>query len=167
MTTSLNDLDSLLARYAAGPDGVDAALSGLAEADLDRAIDRGQWTIRQIVHHLADGEPVYNLLVKLAVAVPGSTVNLGEYPGNDPWAEAMGWHERPVKPSLALLRACREDVAGLLRLRAGSWEHTVVFAMPEGQEDMVLPVHQMIRVLVDHLDEHLGEIAAIRQKHGL
>ena len=53
--------DSVIARYIEGPKLLERALAGLTEADLDTAPAKGGWSIRQIVHHLADGDDLWKM----------------------------------------------------------------------------------------------------------
>jgi len=79
-----------LALLAAGADALAAALDGLSEADLDRSPAPGAWTIRQIVNHLADGETIWSIFLRMALGVPDASAQLEWYPGNEAWAGAMG-----------------------------------------------------------------------------
>ncbi|MEA3336173.1 MAG: DinB family protein [Chloroflexota bacterium] len=167
MTEKTTSKDQLLARYAAGYGQLSELLEGLSESDLNRAVAADQWPIRKIVHHLADGEPVYGLLIKIAVGTPGSKVRLGDYPGNEPWSEALHWANRAIEPAVALFKAQREDTTALLRQRPDAWDQQIRFEMPQEQDEISMTVTQMIQVLVDHLDEHAAEIEDIRKKHNL
>ena len=77
-----------LALLAAGADALAAALDGLSEADLDRSPAPGAWTIRQIVNHLADGETIWSIFLRMALGVPDASAQLEWYPGNEAWAGA-------------------------------------------------------------------------------
>ncbi|MBX6341716.1 MAG: VOC family protein, partial [Thermomicrobiaceae bacterium] len=48
--------EEIVALYAEGPAALERALAGLDGADLDLARAPGAWTIRQIVHHVADSD---------------------------------------------------------------------------------------------------------------
>jgi hypothetical protein len=48
----------ILARYAEGPAELVRAIAGLDGAGLDAALDDESWTIRQIVHHIVDGDDI-------------------------------------------------------------------------------------------------------------
>src|SRR5207237_9583672 len=56
------------ALYTRGGDDVEAALAGLAEADLDLTRTPGEWSIRQIVHHLAEVDAMHLMLFASALA---------------------------------------------------------------------------------------------------
>ena len=56
-----------LALYADGPTQLEAVLMGLTESDLNLAQPGDSWTIRQIVHHLADGDDLWKTCIKAAL----------------------------------------------------------------------------------------------------
>jgi len=78
-----------------------AALSGLGDADLDQPYRPGGWTVRQLVHHIADSHMHAYLRMKFAITMDEPTIL--PYDENK-WvalADATG----PIEPSLALLQA--------------------------------------------------------------
>ena len=56
MTTETTDRNALIERYRSGMADLEDALAGITASELDRPQASGEWTARQIVHHLADGE---------------------------------------------------------------------------------------------------------------
>jgi hypothetical protein len=74
-----NNFDRILADYADGSNLIEAAISGLTEAHLDLALTNHSWTIRQMVHHLADGDDVWKMFIKHATGNPGREFNLAWY----------------------------------------------------------------------------------------
>ena len=56
MSEQLGTPEAILTAFAAGPEDLDRALAGLSESDLDLARGPEKWTIRQIVHHIVDGD---------------------------------------------------------------------------------------------------------------
>ena len=59
MTEQTRDPDAIIARYADGPAQLEAAIAGLTEEELDLAQTADTWTIRQIVHHVVDGDDIW------------------------------------------------------------------------------------------------------------
>jgi len=156
-----------LALYAAGPDKLEAALGGLSESDLDVSVAPGEWTIRQIVHHVADSEDIWSTAIKVALGAPGSTFDFHWYPGNEPWADALDYAGRAIGPAVALVRAKRAHIAQLLRHMPDSWERPVRIVAaydPEGQE---MTAGAVVGLLVRHLAEHVEVIRKTRTKHCL
>ncbi len=153
--------------FAAGADRLEAAVSGLTEAQLDLSAGPGEWTIRQIVHHVADDGDVWSMILKKALATPGARVRFEDFPGNEAWADALHFAQRPVEPSLALIKAHRRYLASLLARFAEAWERTVTIADAESRAVQSLSVGEMMHMLTEHLQEHVTTIEAIRQQHGL
>ena len=67
MVEQPRDPDALLARYADGPKQLRTALAGLTEAELGAAQTANTSTIRQIVHHIADGDDPWKMCIKAAL----------------------------------------------------------------------------------------------------
>ena len=56
MPMTREERDALVDRYRDGADAFRAALSDLEDAELDERPIDGEWTVREIAHHLADSE---------------------------------------------------------------------------------------------------------------
>ncbi|NTU56358.1 MAG: DinB family protein, partial [Anaerolineales bacterium] len=65
--TDQTDTSTILTQYADGPSLLDSALSGLRETDLDLAPSADSWSIRQIVHHIVDGDDIWKTCIKTAL----------------------------------------------------------------------------------------------------
>ena len=61
------DRDGTISRYREGPALLERAVSGLRDADLDRKPSGGGWSIREIVHHIADGDDIWKMCIKMAI----------------------------------------------------------------------------------------------------
>lgn len=98
----------ILAGFAQGPDRLEAAIDGLSNESLDLALSSQSWSIRQIVHHLADGIDLWKGFIKQAIGCPGTSFSLSWYweTPQDDWARMWTYAGRPVGSSLALYRAC-------------------------------------------------------------
>jgi hypothetical protein len=56
--------ENTLALFTAGAERLEAVIQDLTEEALDSACAPGEWTIRQIVHHLADDCDVWSMCIK-------------------------------------------------------------------------------------------------------
>ncbi len=150
--------EEVLARYAQGPDDVEAALAGLSNADLDLTRAPGEWTIRQIVHHLVDGDTLQLLpRAKMALTEPGRSVAADAW-DQDVWATTL-YARLPIAPALALLRATRQYVVQLVGLYPDAWERSVAVRRQT-------TIGEMIGGLAQHTAEHIDEIQQTRRVHG-
>jgi hypothetical protein len=86
------DLDGL-------PQAIRAAVAGLDDRQLDTPYRPGGWTVRQVVHHVADSHMNALIRMKLALTEPGPTVK--PYDENA-WA-ALADMQLPIDVSLALI----------------------------------------------------------------
>ena len=152
--------EEVLALYAAEADRLEAALADLPEASLDVSLAAGEWTIRQIVHHLAEGETVWSVYLRMALGAPGSTARLDWYPGNEAWADALDYANRPVEPAVMLFKAQRAYNAQLLRHLSDRWEQHIIV------RDQEMTVGAIVGLLAEHAVEHVGEIRKIRENCG-
>jgi uncharacterized damage-inducible protein DinB len=92
------------------PDRLRAAISGLSDAQLDTLYREGGWTVRQVVHHLADSHANSYIRFKLALTEDSPTIK--------PYDEAA-WARLPdsripVEPSLDFLAGVHARLVALL-----------------------------------------------------
>lgn len=154
--------DAVIARYIEGPILLEMALTGLEEADLDTAPAKGGWTIRQIVHHIVDGDDIWKVCIKQALGNDQSEFSLDWYRAwpQDTWADRWAYAQRPIEVSLALLKAIRDHVAQLLEHVPDGWNKSVGFREPNGEIETV-PVSTIIEMQTNHLEHHVKQIEAI------
>lgn len=108
----------LIARYADGPRLIDEALAGISEAELDARETPGEWSPREVVHHLADSEMTSAIRLRLLLAEDGPTI-VGY--DQELFARRLRY-DRPIVASLAAFRAARAATAELLaRLTDADW----------------------------------------------
>ena len=157
-----SDQASILARYMEGPALLRRTLAGLADTDLDAAPAKGGWTIRQIVHHIADGDDIWKAGIKQALGNDRSEYALDWYrvQTQDTWAERWAYRQRPVDTSLSLIEAIRNHVWQLIEHIPGGWDKTLVLREPSG-ETVSLSVGFIIGMQADHLVHHVKHIEAI------
>ena len=157
--------DSVIARYIEGPTLLERALAGLKEADLDTAPSKGGWTIRQIVHHIVDGDDLWKICIKQALGNDQSEFSLDWYRAlpQVTWADRWAYAQRSVDVSLALLKASRDHVMQLLEHVPDGWNRSVGFREPNGEIEIV-PVGFIIEMQADHIIHHVNQILAIQRE---
>ena len=153
------------ALYARGGDDLEAALAGLTEADLDLTRAPEEWSIRQIVHHLAEVDAMFLMIFESALAQPGITFIRNTY-DQAHWAETLDYQKRAIEPSLALIKATRRHIARLLQHIPDHWDRFVLlkFASDEG-EGYKMTVGQQLSEMNWHQAEHCTEIFETRRIH--
>ena len=156
------DKDSVIALYREGPDLLEKALADISEVDLDKSPKKGGWTIRQIVHHLADGDDIWKAGIKQALGNDKSEFSLDWYRmlSQDIWSERWGNAKRPVEESLALFKAIRAYVVQLIEHIPDGWNRTVGFREPNG-EIKIVSVGFIIEMQANHVLHHIQQIESI------
>ena len=157
--------EETIALYARGGDDVEAALTGLTEADLDLTRAPEEWSIRQIVHHLAETDSMFLLIFESALARSGSTFIRNSY-DQAHWAETLAYKERASEQSLTLIKAIRRHIAQLLQHIPDHWDRYVLlkFSSDEG-EGYKITVGQLLGEMNWHQAEHCAEIHETRRIH--
>ncbi|MHB8644522.1 MAG: DinB family protein [Thermomicrobiales bacterium] len=159
------------AQYARGPDELEAVLAGLTDADLDLSIADGEWTIREIVNHVAEVEVRATFMMTVAIGNSGTSFTFDWFPGtNKEWGRALGFEKRPIAPALAIIRQTRAYVRTLLDAINDAGARCIIssYAHPdEGWEPVQFTVDEMVRGYSAHIHEHSAEIGKIRALHGI
>jgi hypothetical protein len=168
MTTPAISTREILAQYADGPALLDSALSGLTETDLDLALSADSWSIRQIIHHLVDGDDIWKTCIKIALGNSDALFTLQWYtekPQKE-WSEYWAYASRGLESSLALFRANRRHIMNLLEHIPGACEKSVRLQRP-GKPEVRITVFDILELHVQHLKDHTKDIQTIRQTHGI
>jgi hypothetical protein len=136
--------EQILSRFITSAERLRALVQGLSEADLDLSGEPGGWTIRQIVHHVADDGDVWSLCIKKAIATPGALVRFEGFLGNEPWARALDFAGREVGPALGLITAHRRYLAEMLDHFSDAWDRSVRLANSAGEVRREMSVREMV-----------------------
>lgn len=86
------------------PGNLQAAVSGLSHTQLDTPYRDGGWTVRQLVHHIADSHANAYIRVKLALTEDWPTVKTYDEAA---WAR-LSDSKLPIDGSLAMISALHE-----------------------------------------------------------
>ena len=146
------DRTVLLERFASGYGAVEAAVADLPEPDLERRAAPDEWSVREIVHHLADSEAVAYVRLRRLIAEDEPRIE-----GYDEPEYARRLHyDRPIGPSLAVLRAVREASLGLLHsLGEAEWGRAGTHS-----ESGRYGVEDWLRIYAGHSHDHAAQIRA-------
>jgi uncharacterized damage-inducible protein DinB len=168
MTEQTRDPDTILALYANGPAQLEAAIAGLTEEELNLAQSADTWTIRQIVHHVVDGDDIWKIGIKAALGNSSGTFTLQWYwdKPQDEWVKSWDYAGRDLEPSLALFRANRRHILQLLSQMPDAWERSMSIEWPNGQEERIT-IGYIVEMQAGHVLGHIDDIRTIRQTHGV
>lgn len=146
---------ALIAQYRDGYRAVADALAGATEQDLDARPAPGKWSVREIVHHLADSEMTSAIRLRLLVAGPNAAIASYD---QDQFARTL-YYDRPIATSLEALRVARQSTVEILeRMSEADWRSEGTH--PEHGRYTVL---RWLEIYAAHAHAHAQQIVAARR----
>jgi uncharacterized damage-inducible protein DinB len=133
------------------------AVAGLTDAQLDTPYREGGWTVRQVIHHVADSHMHSYARFRFALTETSPTIKPYD---EGAWAELPDAKTAPVEVSLALLDALHHRWMILLR-SLDSAGMAKVFVHPERGP---VPLVDAIALYAWHGRHHTAHITALRQR---
>ena len=144
---------SLVNRYNEGHRAVMDALRGVTDEELDRSAS-GEWTPRQIAHHLADSEMMSAMRLRRLITEQSPVIH--GYDEAD-FAKKLTY-DRPIAPSLEAMRYARESTAQILdRLSEADWLRTGTHT-----ESGPYSVETWLTIYAAHGHDHAAQIKRSR-----
>lgn len=135
------------------------AVAGLNDRQLDTPYREGGWTVRQVVHHVADSH--LNAYVRLRLALTEERPVIKPY-SEKAWAELSDARTAPVDSSLALVEGLHQRWVALLRsLRPDDFART--FQHPETGEQSL---DRLVAFYAWHGKHHSAHIRSLRERMG-
>ena len=151
--------EAWLATIEALPARLRGAVEDLAGARLDTPYRDGGWTVRQLVHHIADSHANSYIRFMLALHEEDRTVGLYD---QDRWASGPFARTGPIEPSLALLDGLHARwVATLRAVDDRAFERTI-----EHPDWGTMSVDDLLCLYDWHSRHHLAHIVALREREG-
>ena len=144
----------LLHKYRTGHQAVVDSLADVRDDELDRSPGAGDWTPRQIVHHIADSEMTSAIRLRKLVAEDNPTIEAYD---EKVFANSLT-RDRPIGPSLEAVRWARESTMQILdRLTEDEWHKA-------GTHTELGPysVEKWLEVYAAHCHDHAAQIKRSR-----
>ena len=153
------DIENAVAELEALPAQLRAAVAGLSDAQLDTPYRPEGWTVRQLVHHVADSH--INSYVRFRMAVTETEPTIKPY-DERAWAELADAKTAPVALSLDLVESLHGRWVLLLRsFGQGEWEKS--FRHPERG---LIRVDWTALLYAWHGKHHVAHVAELRKREG-
>ena len=139
--------DLLLARLAANPDRIARAVAGWSEAELRAAPTPGEWSAADILAHLRASADIMTPRIYMVLRR---------------WAQIAGYAGLEFGQSLTLFTLRRVEVVAMLRrVKPEDWARSGVH-----EEQGTTSLLELVGKLVEHEEEHCGQLEAIRSGRG-
>ncbi len=151
----MSGIPELLERYRRGPEVLATLMTGAAGPELDYRPEPGQWSVRQIVAHLADSEIVGGDRCRRIIAEDNPTL-IG-YDQNA-WAANLNYAKRKTSESVDLFRRLRADCYELVKDLAPETFERI------GNHNELGPItlKTLLERLAEHAETHARQIQRVR-----
>ena len=146
----INDISMFPAKLA-------SVVCQLTDEQLDTNYRPNGWTIRQVVHHLADSH--MNSFIRLKLALTESEPNVKPY-HEDRWAELIDGKSMPIKASLIILEGIHERWTMILR-NLTNIERKKKLIHPEHDQKII--IEENIGFYAWHCNHHLAHIVETKK----
>ena len=148
---------AMIERYRTGMAALEGAIAGITDEELDRPQPDGEWTVRQIVHHLADGEAMSYTRLRRLVADDEPAIQ-----GYDEPTFAKRLHyDRPIASSFAVVDAVRASSLDLMAaLTPADWAKSGTHSEMGG----AYSVERWLEIYAEHPHDHADQIRRARAR---
>jgi len=141
------------------PNHLENAITNLDEFQLATAYREGGWTIKQIVHHLADSH--MNAFIRCKLALTEDNPVIKPY-DQDLWVNTPENIHLPVNVSITLLHALHIRWHEFLKsIKPDQWERTIMH--PEYNKQMTL--WYILGKYAWHSKHHIAHIVSLRERN--
>ncbi|MBX2910685.1 MAG: putative metal-dependent hydrolase [Cyclobacteriaceae bacterium] len=158
-TYEAEELDAFIQRIASLPDRLAKEVDDMTIQQLDTPYREGGWTVRQVIHHLADSH--INAYVRMKWTLTEDTPLIKAY-DEKAWAETEETKQDPLT-SLVLLKALHARWAQLMKSFTAK-DLKREFTHPETRKNQSLG--KLIALYAWHGDHHLAHITSLKKKKG-
>ena len=136
------------------PKKLERLVEGVNETTLRQRPTPQQWSIAEIIAHLADAEIAIGWRLRIILGSPGTSIQGFD---QDSWIGALHYETRDIRKDLVQHRVLREANLDLLKtLTPEQWKHFGVHS-ERGQES----IERIARMTAGHDLNHIQQIEAI------
>jgi hypothetical protein len=162
----MDNWQEILEAYARGPELLSRTLEDIPEEFLELALDEENWSIREIIHHIVEGDDLFIPFIKQALGGLGGEYQMGWYfeKSQIEWGNCWGFDRRSIETALVLFTANRKHTCSILAGVENPWDYKLTISWPD-QSPTEYNIPDIMNIHIRHLDEHLSEIQDIVQLH--
>lgn len=153
------ELKAFIERIETLPIKLEAAIAGLSDLQIDTPYREGGWTVRQVVHHVADSH--MNAYIRVKWMLTEETPLIKAY-NEKLWAETSETKSSP-ELSLTLLKALHAKWTILLRGLTANQQQKQ-FIHPDTKKHVAL--HNLVAMYAWHGDHHVAHITELKKRQG-
>ncbi|MEO8770532.1 MAG: YfiT family bacillithiol transferase [Ferruginibacter sp.] len=140
------------------PQQIEYAITNLDYHQLDTAYRDGGWTIKQVVHHVADSH--MNAYIRFKLGLTEETPVIKPY-DEAAWAEMSDTKNLPINISITLLYAVHSRWQEILKnMTTDQWSRKIFH--PEHKKEMTL--WYLLGMYAWHSRHHVAHITSLRKR---
>jgi hypothetical protein len=152
----MSDRSTKIAKIRELPANLEKAVAGLSDQQLDTPYREGGWTLRQVVHHLADSH--MNAFVRMKLILTEDNPTIKPY-NQDAWATQADYLNVPLAASLGILRGLHERWARVMEsVPEQAWQRTA-----NHPERGPVTLEGMLTTYANHGEKHVEHIMGLRR----
>ena len=157
---SNNVLSELLLEIEVLPKTLEFSILNLDEYQLDEPYRPDGWTVKQVVHHVADSH--MNALMRLKLTLTEENPTIKPYEEKD-WANLEDVKTVPINVSLTMVHAIHAKLLAIFKsLNEEQWNRT--FYHPENKATTTL--WTLLGIYAWHGKHHVAHINNLRERRG-
>lgn len=142
------------------PGLLEQAIENLDEAQLETPYRDGGWTLKQVVHHLADSH--MNALSRLKFTLTEDNPTVMGY-DEQKWAETAEYKLLPVNVSVTMLHTIHAKLYALYSsVKEEDWKRPYIHSQSKKQFDL----WYLFGMYAWHGKHHVGHITSLRERRG-
>ena len=153
------DRQAFIQQIEEAPAALWSAAVGLSDEQFDTPYRDGGWTVRQVIHHLADSH--MNAFVRFKLAMTEDQPAVKTY-NQERWAELPDAKTVPVVVSLNLFDSVHKRFVALLRsMSAADFARTM-----NHPEQGIVSLDFYLSLYAWHGRHHVAQITSLRERNG-
>ncbi len=146
------EIDRRIEQYGRGFDLLAAALADTPKEAWEFKPEPTEWSVHEIIIHMADSESMSALRARKLIVEPGSTLMGYAEPL---WADALNYHEQSAEDALEIIRLARLTTYRILKtLPDEVFNHAVTH--PEYDEPYTF--ESWLNIYARHIPDHIEQI---------
>lgn len=144
-------------RIAAMPSALKKVVAGLSDDQLDTRYRPGGWSVRQLVHHIADSHMNAFIRVKLALTEDAPTIKPYD---QDAWVRMADIDAVPPSVSVGIVDGVHARFVAVLRaMTPDDFSRTLLHP-----ENGPMTIDRLVGIYAWHGDHHVAHIRALRAR---
>lgn len=144
--------NALIEEYGAGYSNLKACLDSLPRAMWQFKPAPSEWSVHEIIVHLADSESNSALRARRLIVEPGQSVMAYD---QDVWANGLNYHAQNWEDALETVRLVRKSTYELLKMQPDDvWTHAATH--PEFSDPYTF--ERWLKIYAGHIPGHIDQI---------